>query len=338
MRLKLKARWALIIIFMAVCSSVQSEPFHGIMHRTVVFVEQKPSELSHEELGALLPGFSRVEQFKLRVQERNYRLSVKAVDHESVILPDVAYLADFGRGIDKAYALKIQNYRYALVLDVAYPERDMINGLKMADQFIYRLAQKLNGVIWDDETQELFSLAAWKLRRNDAWYQNIALMESHILIHSEMTTPESIDIQSLGMAKFGLPDLRIHDFPYELLGSMANLMNLTAQSLFEGIKPDDAGILQLSFQSLKESPYKVKLLQSLGWDNKVNVNVGLKGVPLLTVDEESELPAKYPNLVLEITFDHIAAPSRTNKQIVVLSNLFRKRDSSAHHSKVNDVF
>jgi len=121
------------------------------------------------------------------------------------------------------------------------------------------------------------------------------------------------------MLKFGMPDVVVNNFSWSSNSPVSNLINLTAQSLLEGAKPQKNGTLALNIGKLKNAEMK-KVLEKDLLEN---------AVPEL----EMEIgPAKHEegdpdNVLLELLFDKAEGDSLSEKQDHLLSSLFGWEDS-----------
>ncbi len=152
-------------------------------------------------------------------------------------VPDLSYLSYFGRGLNKQQATRIQESNLAIVIDIAYPLNMSYRGLNAATKSIFRYSESTGGLIWDSETRELFTPEAWKEKRFGSWSGNTPNVENHTVIHAYKNN-EGVRAITLGMVKFGLPDIVVNDFSWSLNRPMGNLINLVAQSISEGFIPN----------------------------------------------------------------------------------------------------
>src|SRR6185436_6357655 len=68
---------------------------------------------------------------------------------------------------------------------------------------------------------------------------------------------------TLGMAKFGLPDVVVESFTASLSNSMASLVDLVCQTLLERGRLESPGRLTLDVDGLADTDLKKTLIQSM---------------------------------------------------------------------------
>ncbi|GGC84295.1 DUF2314 domain-containing protein [Halopseudomonas salina] len=236
-------------------------------------------------------------------------------------VPDLDYLAYFGRGLDREQAVRIQNARVGLVVDIAYPMPMSVDGMKAANLTLLEIAEATGGVIWDSETRELFTPDSWQANRVAPWDGDLPILEKHTVIHAYQHAG-GVRAISLGMAKFGLPDIVVNDFSWSLNRSMGNLINLVAQSFLEGQFPQEDGTLGISINELADTRYKQELVASLGINAQRDVVIQTgKGVR-----EEGD-PYNY---IVELLFHDQEGRHSSEIQTNLLSSLFGWEDQVAY--------
>src|SRR6185312_17562662 len=90
------------------------------------------------------------------------------------------------------------------------------------------LARKTGGLIWDEETRQVFTPDAWHLLRLASWTGNIPELANQFSIDIYPTN-EYMRAITLGMTKFGLPDLVIQEIPHSSTKHAVDLINIFAQ-------------------------------------------------------------------------------------------------------------
>jgi len=81
-----------------------------------------------------------------------------------------------------------------------------------------RLARETGGLIWDDETREIFSPDEWHARRVETWKSEVPELARHTTIHA-YKNETLVRAITLGITKFGLPDIVIEDLPGMIPGT-----------------------------------------------------------------------------------------------------------------------
>lgn len=164
--------------------------------------------------------------------------------------PSIESLRYFGRGLSQEQALALQKAPRALILGFAHPFQQNRSGLRRAEEFILELAKQEDTIIWDDETREAFTPEAWEKNRLRTWEGGTPDVSKQIVIHAYNNAGRTRAI-TLGMARFGLPDLVINDSVWSLNRPLGNTINALAQQLVEAGAPDDKGALNLKIAGLR---------------------------------------------------------------------------------------
>lgn len=284
-------------------------------------MQNEKININSTETNQYLSGFTRVEEIPEKLEAPIFRIEVSTDLQESFPPPDLDSLSYFGRGLSKQQADEIQESKLAVVIDFGYPNSYMVEGLKKANFFVYELANKLNGYLWDSETRELFTPESWKKNRVDAWSNDVPLIEFHTVIHA-YNNDKYVRAITLGMAKFGLSDIVVNDFSWSLNRQMGNLINIVGQSLVEGMGPDKERRITISISDLSETPFKINMSKTLKENAipKITINVA-QGVW-----EEGD-PFNY---LMELKFNEAKGKTLHEKQEALLSSIFGWEDSISY--------
>jgi uncharacterized protein YegJ (DUF2314 family) len=294
-----------------------------IAYEFAVYYLPEPSTDPLVELDALLKGkyfvFHRAE--KVEGQEDALTLAARIETHPAANYapPELDSLQYFGRGLSRDQAEALQETRSVLVLDFAYSAEHRWNGLRSALELTDSLARSTGGVIWDEETREMFSPDVWKERRLDAWTEDIPDISDHTVIHAYQAE-EYVRAITLGMAKFGLPDLVVEDFSWSLNRNMGHVINLFAQSLAEGSAVPRPSEFDLDIRAIRNAKVREPQLQTLK-DNAT-------GVALLSLRAGTWEEGDPRNRLVEITFDRGVGPNAHAKQEDILGTMFGWEDET----------
>jgi len=125
--------------------------------------------------------------------------------------------------------------------------------LLASQQMAVTLAESRKGFIWDDTTRELFAPGALKQQRLGGGALDVT---AHVTMHA-YRTGELIRVVTLGMEKFGLPDLVIE----ESIGGaeIGKMINLAAQLLVEGANLSPEGKLRLDLDALQDAGIRERM-------------------------------------------------------------------------------
>lgn len=206
--------------------------------------------------------------------------------------PSAENLEYFARGLSPDELAKTPSATGAFVVNGVSPA-DQADGTHRALLALtHALAVKWKGVLWDEATREVFSTAAWAERRL-AWKEGPPDVRDHVTMH-QCDDGELERIISLGMSKFGLPDVVANDVASGAGRSVANLGNLVMQTLVESPTIATAGKLQVDIEALTNSAAKADQAEHLLENAKKVATLDIAFTPL----EEGDAP----NRLLELVF------------------------------------
>ena len=243
---------------------------------------------------------------------------VEQIPMEAHAPPDMEYLRYFGRGLTREQAESLQQTEAALILDFAYAKEHVWTGMRTALDLTNKVAEGTGGLIWDDSTREMFTHEAWQERRIANWTQPVPDISTHTVVHAYQKG-ESARAITLGMAKFGLPDVVVDGFPWSVNRNVGHIINLFAQAMAEGAVVQKAGEFDLDIRAIKNPEVREPQVTTL----KSNAT----GVALLTLSKGRAEEGDPSNRLIEITFDRGAGPDMQAKQLQVLAAAFGWEDS-----------
>lgn len=152
--------------------------------------------------------------------------------------PSVDYLGYFGRGLSAGQMQAVQSAQAVHVFNFITSGAAPLSYYQAAVQFVGAIAKQYGGYVWDEDTRELYTAQAWDARRVATWTNGAPLASAQITIHA-YPEGEGARAVTLGMHKFGLPDLVIPQIARSDSSSGGSLINLVAQLLVEGRRPVD---------------------------------------------------------------------------------------------------
>jgi uncharacterized protein YegJ (DUF2314 family) len=206
------------------------------------------------------PPLSALERLLLRFPNLHLERKGEAAGKASVRIADftvdkyappvVDSLRTCAHGLTKEQEESLQKTEEVFVLDFRYRPAEGFAVLHEAYELLLALARETGGLLWDEETREVFTPEAWQERRLDLWKGPLPDAPSHFTIHL-YRSGELLRAISLGMGKLGLPDLVVEELPAGSSSSVGNLINLTAQTLLEKGRLDSPGCLRLDVATLK---------------------------------------------------------------------------------------
>jgi uncharacterized protein YegJ (DUF2314 family) len=291
-----------------------------ITYKSIIYFFPESTPPSQNDLSKEMQDFTRLEIAPKSINKPYVYMEVMDNFADSYPAPDLDYLRYAGRGLSGEQANNIQMAKHILILDVAYPQSNSLQNYKTVNKFLYKIAIKHGGLIWDSETRELFAPSAWKKKRLAPYTGSYPNVANHITIHAyNNETDKGIRAITLGMAKFGLPDVVVNDFSWSLSQPIGNLINLVSQSLMEGMTPDETDALTLNVNKLQNVTIREELKRGLKDNAVAELNLSYGEAKVEEGDPD--------NFLLEILFDRAEGDSLSEKQDNTLSMIFGWEDS-----------
>ncbi|QOK92873.1 DUF2314 domain-containing protein [Ralstonia pseudosolanacearum] len=227
--------------------------------------------------------------------------------------PSIRSLHYSGHGLSQEQAEAVQKAPRALTLSFAHPASENAAGLRRAEQFVAELAKKDRVIIWDDETREAFTPEAWETSRLKTWDGDVPDISKQIVIHAYDNNGTTRAI-SLGMARFGFPDLVIRDTTLSLSRPLGNTINALGQQLVEAGPPGDNTTLQLRLASVRHAAARKHLTGS--------ILPGGKGEGLLRLLETPAEAGDPNNALAALSFDAYPGRDTTERQTNFVAAVF----------------
>jgi uncharacterized protein YegJ (DUF2314 family) len=245
---------------------------------------------------------------------------VRRTDTKTYPVPPEDLIRYFGRGLSKEDVGRLNQSRQVTTLWFLSSRDDSLKILKQANLLAGDLAVEYSGFVWDEETRECFTPQAWREHRIEAWKNKFPLVTDHIVLHA-YNTGELNRAITLGMAKFGLPDIYTKDFPRSYLNGMGILTNVVAQTILEKPHLDREGLLPLDLAALSTEQDKGK--DKLEGQATVHLAVG-------TRDEGDPM-----NRLIEVVFPGDADSLNVRQEALVTKLFGSERDGvvSVEHNQ-----
>ena len=157
-----------------------------------------------------------------------------------------------GRLLSLEQARALQDSKQALIMDFGYPQGDVWGGLRAAYGIAEAVARDTGGLLWDEQTREVFSPDEWHKRRLATWDGTEPEISRHVVIHAynsgEYVSPNFF---TLGMEKFGLPDVVVNGTSWSMNREVGNLINAFCQSMAEGTPVGKGGAFRLDLHAIR---------------------------------------------------------------------------------------
>ena len=241
--------------------------------------------------------------------------------------PDIGYLDYFGRGLSSEQKQRLQNVEKAYIFGFYCYKEGIWNIEKRACNLIYSMSNDIDGIIWDETTRECFTKEFWKEKRIDLWTDSIPDISNHIVMHF-YKEGEFYRLVTLGMSKFGLPDIVIDKISSHIGESVGGLINLTCQTLCERGYIDEEGKLLVDIDRLKNEDLKNLLYKTL------QENAQKKAILNIFIGKNEK--GDPDNILLEIRFGEITKRNCQVELTELMDNIFGSKDDeviSVQHDK-----
>ncbi|MBX9900493.1 MAG: DUF2314 domain-containing protein [Burkholderiaceae bacterium] len=224
----------------------------------------------------------------------------------------------FGLGLSKEQAENLQRSKQVFIINFAHPQKHALEALKKANQLVESLARQTNGLVWDEETRQIFTPDAWQNRRVETWATPFPNAGSQITIHVYKDR-EYVRAITLGMKKLGLPDVVVEQFSWSMNKPIGNLINAFCQVMVEGSEFKNTSLYELNLMAIQNS--KVKEQQTT--DLKPNAVSIVK----LQLYEAVRAEGDPNNRLVELGFDRYTGNDLHAKQEALLGALYGTEDS-----------
>jgi len=237
----------------------------------------------------------------------------------SLPLPSADSLQRYGHGLDAAQAAAMARTNQAVVLDFGYRGKHVWDGLKAANVLISRLAHETGGLIWDAESREAFTPAAWDEKRLDFGTDDVPSVSGHFVVHVYQDG-ETVRAVSVGLTKIGLPDLVVEPTSWSNSDSTVLLIDLLAQALAEGQVVGPDGRFDLDLRKLRNARVRDPQLKSL--------KKGGTGVARLVLRQGVRAKGDAENRLAAITFDRYPGSDPPARLAAALDGLLGGEDAA----------
>lgn len=235
---------------------------------------------------------------------------------ESYAAPDLEGLSYFGRGLDDAQAEALQRTDNVLRLLFAYEKEHLWSGMRDVLRLTSALARRTGGLIWDEETREMFTPDFWDEHRIASWTETADPpdLRHHFTIHAYREESGLHREITLGLTKFGLPDIAVENISGSSTDSMMSTINLLAQALAEGAAVQGNGELALDIRRLRNDAFRNERLESL--------SANATGKARLRLVQGTWEEGDPQNRLIEILFDRYPGPDLQARQNRLIGELW----------------
>ncbi len=242
--------------------------------------------------------------------------------------PDLEFIKYFGRGLTTQQAEQLQESRYVIIMNFAHGREHVWQALKSANRIAAKLAERTGGLLWDEENREIFTPEEWRKRRMESWTDGFPDISDFITIHS-YKSGEFVRAITLGMTKFGLPDVVVEDFSWSNNRNMGHLINLFCQAMTEGAVIETTGEYDLDIHKIQNKEVREYQIKYLYPNATGTAQLALKK----GIWEEGDPN----NRLIEIAFGRYPGRDVHAKQTKLLDTLFGSQDGVTHIEHTDEL-
>jgi hypothetical protein len=287
---------------------------------------KNPSAVLQEALAEKYAGLKLVAEIPKESREMVVSAHLQKHVQQEYAPPDMEYLQHFGYGVSQEQAQALQKSEEAFVLQFSHPKENVWTGLRNADALVEEIARNTNGLVWDEQTREVFSPDAWHERRLKSWSGDVPDISSQTVIH--VYKKDELDRAiTLGMTKMGLPDVVVDGISGSSSGQVGNLINLFCQAMVEGALFEKSGKFRLELRAIKDSKLREAQLKS--------VKGNFMGVAYLILSPGVCEEGDPKNRLIQLTADRYVGNDVLAKQDRVIACFFGWEDklTAVEHSE-----
>jgi len=245
-------------------------------------------------------------------------MALQATQYADFEAPGADMLKRFGRGLSADQIKSLEKKKHVLLLRFSFSKQQALEGLRAAYLLSAQLARQSDSLLWDDETREIFTPDKWQERRIASWTGGVPKVSDNTVIHL-YRTDNGLRAITLGMNKFGLPDIVAERISATSANAIGDVLNLLSQALAEGAAVKSEGHFDLDVKSIAHQQLRDGTLKGL----KPNA-VGVAKLALVKGTRDDGDPQ---NRLLEIQSTRYPGPDDSARQHAMLASLFGSEES-----------
>jgi uncharacterized protein YegJ (DUF2314 family) len=243
---------------------------------------------------------------------------IAPVTIEKYKAPDAETLKYLSNGLSDTDKKALMASKRVIVVDFKAGHAQALAALKDSQALMLDLAKETQGYLWDEAARISMSRAAWQSKRVEAWKDVLPNLSSHVEVHFYQTD-EFCRLVTLGMGKFGLPDIAIEDAARSDATSLLSTVNLVCQTIAEKGRIETNGTLNVDVSALKNSELRAQLIKSYRKGATGIAAVQLAWVPAQKGDAQNRLA--------EIRFPASLGTSVQERHVALIKQLFGGEDA-----------
>jgi uncharacterized protein YegJ (DUF2314 family) len=171
----------------------------------------------------------------------------KRVTAEEMPPPSLEELAYFGQGLSPEQSKEAATRQHGVALLLVDDPARVSTNIARQSALVLALAKRLDGYIWDEDTRQLFTPEAFEARAS----AGAPSVLDHVSMHA-YRNGELVRIVTLGMSKFGLPDVESNHVAAADSRSTGMLMNVLCALLIQGDRPAGDGSMELALGAVRD--------------------------------------------------------------------------------------
>ncbi|HKV92914.1 MAG TPA: hypothetical protein VJW20_10230 [Candidatus Angelobacter sp.] len=166
--------------------------------------------------------------------------------------PAIELLKYRGIGLSPEQGGALQKSREAIILQFAHSKEQVWSSLLAATQLAEDVARRTGGLILDEDTLEVFTPDAWHKKRLGDWSGGVPELANQFTIDF-YPMGEYMRAVTLGLDKFGLPDVVVQEVPQSAGTEVEGLIDIFAQTMAEGATFPGSGKFKIDIHRLEMS-------------------------------------------------------------------------------------
>ncbi|HXC39301.1 MAG TPA: DUF2314 domain-containing protein [Burkholderiales bacterium] len=231
--------------------------------------------------------------------------------------PGMANLQYSGRGLSLQQAKALQNSKTALILGFTHSKTKVWTVLAAANRLAEQVARETDGLVWDEQTREVFTPDAWRAHRIES-SDSVPDVRKHIIVHA-YRSGERLRAVTLGMGKFGLPDVVINDVDPSLGDPLSHVVHAFCQAMAEGATFSGNREFDLDFDSIRHPAFR--------GPPSARLRLQPRAVARLAVRKGIREDGDAENRLLEVSMERYPGPDIHAKQQNMVAAAFDRQDS-----------
>jgi hypothetical protein len=211
--------------------------------------------------------------------------------------PTPDFIRTDGRGIRTGQADLIAGSQGLIAMAFRFDDDASLARLHAVQVLALDVARNGIGAIWDESTREIYGADEWARVRVEGWEGNRPDVRRHIAIRYDDSPLGGRRLLSLGMQKFGLPDLVVNGVAARDVGNATRIIDGLAQLLVEGATLEPGGVMHLNFGAIKHAGARKTYMEAAGAGAMFAWTLTLTPMPRVQGDPDNRLVAvRFPSL------------------------------------------